>query len=177
MVALRSRTPGVTKVNLGENYLELQKQCWYGDISNLQIDICILKICLWNFCNSKMGMGPKCLVRHDNYSSHLLNAYNGPATVLIALYLWANVVLTIVQWDHYYHYFTKQGTSTKRVEHMESHSWWMMESVLLRADCAAHTVSNCPFTFRALQGKFSLDIKNNILISCLRSVSRQEITL
>lgn len=39
---------------------------WY--ISDLQIDICILKICLWNFCNSKMGTGPKCLVRHDNYS-------------------------------------------------------------------------------------------------------------
>lgn len=31
LVALRSRTSEVTKVSLGENYLELQKQCWYGD--------------------------------------------------------------------------------------------------------------------------------------------------
>lgn len=62
---------------LGAGLLRLCKPLWVGmtevggrqwSISNLQTDLCILKICLWNFRNSKMGMEPKCLVRHDNYS-------------------------------------------------------------------------------------------------------------
>ena len=99
----------------------------------------------WEICLFQVYL--KCTVVNIFFTMYFV-----PGPVLIALHLLANVVLTIVQWDHYYHYFTKQGTSTKKVEHMESHSWWIMEWVLLREDCAANTVSNCPFTFRALQG-------------------------
>lgn len=63
-----------------------------------------------------MGMGPKCLVSYDNYICSICGGtYNGPATVLIALHLLANVVLTIVQWDQIViHYFTKARNKHQR---------------------------------------------------------------
>lgn len=122
-----------------------------------------------------MGREPKCLVRHDNYSEHLLNAYNGPATVLIALHLLANVVLTIAQRDHYYHCFTKQGASNERVERMESHQlvddgvgmgtqvFFTPHSTLLRAAHAASAVPKHPVTFRSFARAFRITHKEQYL--------------